>query len=191
MHVHQVPPPNPFLPLGPIQRTSQICSTVPVDWCLCPISFGFLLTVWHVRVAACACALFNFVLKRPSGALIEHQIFRDRLKQDPIHQVIVLHSLPLSSLTWAMQGYHLWTLKVWQWIEKRKMLIEVSVLQCCRRGMIYGAFHVQAHRKLKAGHLKCCGCGSMTCPWCWYWHVIKRLKIARSWLTVLQQVTLV
>lgn len=47
----------------------------------------------------------------------------------------------------------------------------------------------QTHRKLKAVHLHCCYCDSMTSPWCWYWHLIKRLKIARSWLMVLQQVT--
>lgn len=40
------------------------------------------------------------------------------------------------------------------------------------------------HRKFQAVQLHCCY-NSVTCPWCRYWRVIKRLKIAESWLTVL------
>lgn len=50
-------------------------------------------------------------------------------------------------------------------------------------------FRAQTQRKRDTDHLHCCFCDSVICPWRWYWHVIKRLKIARSWLTVLQQVT--
>lgn len=63
---------------------------------------------------------------------------------------------------------------MWQRIERRKVSIEVP--QCCCSGVIYRSFFCV---KLEAGHLKRCCCDSMTRPWCWYWHVIKGLKIAR------------
>lgn len=63
---------------------------------------------------------------------------------------------------------------MWQLIERRKVSIEVP--QCCCSGVNYRSFF---RVKLEAGHLKRCCCDSMTRPWCWYWHVIKRLKIAR------------